>query len=137
MAANRNLADAIHAMTVLACIPERIRSNLIAGSINTNPALVRKILSKLVHAKLVRSYAGKNGGFTLAKPSDQIDLFEIHKAVGDDCLFAICSNPENPKCQISRQMKKVLSSVFVRAKKAVESELKRTTLADVVNRISK
>ena len=45
-----------------------------------------KILKKLEHAQLVQGMRGRDGGYTLVKPLDQITLYDIVSAI-DESLF--------------------------------------------------
>jgi Rrf2 family protein len=136
MAGNTNFAVALHAMSVLAYRGELTKSDMIAQSVNTNPVVVRRIMSGLVHAGLVRSVPGKNGGFELSRPAKKIRLAEIFEAVTDDHAFRIHDNAENPSCSISCGIKGALGDVLTRVDAAVARELSKTSLADVVRQCS-
>jgi Rrf2 family protein len=49
-----------------------------------------KILKKLEKGGMVCSYRGTNGGYALAKGTDDITLFDVVQAVGGDSLFTEC-----------------------------------------------
>src|SRR5690606_21431196 len=69
---NVRFATALHILTLLHLQPgELLPSEYIAGSINLNPAVVRKELSNLRNFGLVESKEGKGGGSTLAKPASE------------------------------------------------------------------
>ena len=75
---NVRFATALHILTLLQLKPgELLPSEYIAGSINLNPAMVRKELSNLRNFGLVESKEGKGGGSTLAKPASEILLSDI------------------------------------------------------------
>ena len=70
MAANSQFAVAIHVLTILAKGgDERVKSDYIAGSVNTNPVVIRRLLSNLQEANIVVSQVGAAGGTSLAKPA--------------------------------------------------------------------
>ncbi len=133
MAANSRFAVAVHAAAVLAChCGEYVTSDLIASSVNTNPVVVRRIISALAKAGIVESCLGKSGGSKLAKKPQSITLLDIYHAVEGEGLFAVHRKPENKRCPVSCCMKDVLPRVFEAAEKSVETTFKRTTLADVI-----
>ena len=75
-----------------------------------------KVLQSLVKSKILNSVKGPNGGFSLAKPADEITLFDIIEtidgtAVFDECLIGvkICEvNPEyEKKCPFNTKSHKV------------------------------
>lgn len=136
MAANTNFAVAVHALSVLAYRNELTKSEQIAASINTNPVVVRRILGHLTRGGLVRSVPGKNGGFELARPGKKIRLDEVMLAVHEGTSFRIHDNVENPVCPVSCGMKGVLGDVQRRVDAAIEKELAKMSLADVVAELS-
>jgi Rrf2 family protein len=136
MATNTNFAVAVHAMAVLAYRGELTSSTLIASSINTNPVVVRRVMAKLVKAGLATSTAGKHGGFLLARSPKSVKLVDVLRAVDDAAVFRIHNNEANPNCPVSCTMKSALAGVLARVEGAVERELGRTTLQDVVAALS-
>jgi Rrf2 family protein len=132
MAANTNFAVALHAMSVLAHFDDVTTSSMVAKSVNTNAVVVRRVLSKLVRAGLVNSMTGKNGGFQLARAPEKIRLVDVLRAVDDGSAFRIHDNVENPQCSVSCGIKPVLGDVLGRVDRAIERELGKATLHDVV-----
>lgn len=136
MAANTRFAVAIHAATVLGFSKASfITSDRIAASINTNPVVVRRVISALSKAGIVESQLGKAGGARLARKPQQITLGEIYRAVENKGLFALHERPENKKCAVSCAMKQILARVFAKAEQSVDISLAKTTLADVMKPI--
>ena len=63
MAANSQFSMAVHILTLLANAEgENVKSGLIAASVNTNPVVIRRVLSQLNQAGLVASQTGAFGG---------------------------------------------------------------------------
>ena len=60
---------------------------------------------------------------------------EHHLAVNPPSAFAIHTYPKSKGCVVSSNIKEVMSDVLVGTQKAVDSDLRRTTLADVVSKI--
>ena len=135
MAANSRFAVAVHALSVIAYhADERHSSREIAGSISTNPVVIRRLLAQLARAGIVESTHGAKGGFKLARPAARVTLHEIYQAVEEGALFAV-REKSNEKCPVACRMKSILNGVFERVEAKVLPELKRTTLADVVEQI--
>lgn len=137
MASNTNFAVALHSLSILAAMDRLVSSEAIAQSVSTNPVVVRRLLGHLVRAGMVRSEAGKNGGFVLAKAPRRIRLKDVLAAVDDGAVFRVHPNEENPACYVSCGIKDVLGGIFSKVEQAVVQELGKTTLADVVDRIAK
>ena len=145
MAANSKFAMATHIMTLIAHASTSkevekdshglVRSELIAGSVNTNPVVVRRIVSILAKAGLVISHQGKGGGLELAKSPSQISLLDIYNALGEEPIFAVNPNLPNPACEVSVRMPEVLDPVFQSAKESLQANLKKTKLSDLLKQI--
>ena len=65
-------------------------------------SFLAKILQKLVKAKIVRSYRGVKGGFSLARPAKDISMLEVLEAVEGRLALNVCV-VEKKKCDFSRQ----------------------------------
>src|SRR5271166_34715 len=95
MSRSSRFVVATHVLSLLAFGEgEAMTSEYIAGSVNTNPVVVRRILALLVKAGLVGSQEGAGGGVRLAKPAHSINLRDVYVAVEPDPLFAL--HPQNP-----------------------------------------
>lgn len=136
MAANTNFAVAVHALSVLAYTGELATSEYLATSINTNAVVVRRVMRHLVNADLVRSVAGKNGGFELALPPEEIQLTAVRGALNEDSVFRVHANEENPVCTVSCAIKPILAEVLADVDAAVDHALAKTTLADIVRQLA-
>ncbi len=136
MAKNCRFAVAVHIASVLALNGEEpATSEWIAGSVNTNPVVIRRLLSALAKAGLVRSIRGSAGGSALARRPDQITLLDIARAVEEDDAPALHHQPPNPACVVGRSIQPVLLRVIERAEAAREAVLATTLLSEVVGQI--
>lgn len=132
---NTRFATAIHILSILAKSNDTwISSEWIAGSINTNPVMVRKELSTLQEAGLVVGRKGKEGGSKLQKPSNKISLAEIYLAVKNSDVLGKKNQHTNPQCPIGKNINKKLAGVFKETDQAVIDVLQHQTLEDFVNR---
>ena len=128
---NSRFSISLHILTLLdQGKNELLSSEYLAGSININPVLVRKEIANLKKHGLVESKEGKAGGFTLGKPSRQISLAEIYKAVQKAPLLGHQKNKPNPKCLVGKQIGQHLDALFIDAEEALVKRLGKTTLAD-------
>jgi Rrf2 family protein len=135
--ANSRFAMATHIMTALAtCEDEKMSSTELAGSLNTNPVVVRRILSDLQKAGLLNTRSGRSGGATLARKASAISLHDVYAAVDDGELFAYNPNDPNRKCSLSCAMKSVLEPIFSNAGEALADHLARVKLSSVVEKLS-
>lgn len=137
MAANSRFAVATHIMLSVAVKKsgELASSAYLSSSVNTNPVVIRRILSDLQKAGLLETEFGRSGGARLSKPAGKISMYEIFRAVDAGDVFAF--NPNKPKktCTLSCKMKSILEPVFSSANEALASNLKETLLSDLVKKV--
>ena len=111
---NTRFATAIHIMTLLAKSPQEwLTSEWMAGSININPAVVRKEISVLREAGLITSRQGKEGGSQLSRNADSITISEIYSAVKNSEVLGKKNNNPNPVCSVGREINNHLNDLFV------------------------
>lgn len=110
---NTRFATAIHIMTLLAKSPQEwLTSEWIAGSININPAIVRKEISVLREAGLITSRQGKEGGSQLGKSAEQISISEIYRAVKNTEVLGKKNQNPNPACSVGKEINTHLNTLF-------------------------
>ena len=132
---NTQFSIAVHVLAAIANYKSTFTSEILAGSVNANPVFVKRILVKLSKAKLVSTTVGKSGGYALARSPKNISLLDIYSAVNPPNVFAIHTYAEAKGCIVSCNIKEVMDEVLINSQKALENDLKRTTLADVVSKI--
>ncbi len=136
MPASSRFAVAVH---VLALLHHEgggpLASDYIAGSVNTNPVVIRRLLALLIEAELVRSQLGAGGGAILARPAAGISLADVYRAVEDGDLLAMHQGP-NPECPVGRNIHMALTGVVDGAERAFVDALAGRTVADIVGRIA-
>ena len=132
MTLNSRFSMAVHIMTALAFMGEKMTSEVLSNTVNTNPVVIRRLLGELARAGLVRAERGKSGGFFLARSAKSISLLDIYRAVMVDTeLMPLHENPENLKCAVSCKVRGALYVHLNRAQGVYERELKKVMLADI------
>ena len=130
---NSQFAIAIHILTLLAQAEgEPTTSEFIAGSVNTNPVFIRRILGLLSHAGLVVSQPGIGGGWRLLRDPAAITLLEVSRAVDEGHLLAMHHSTPNPDCLVGRNIQRTLTVYFDEAERAFEQTLAQRTIAEVL-----
>ncbi len=136
MSTSSRFVVGVHILTVLETERGRpVASEYMASSVNTNPGVIRRLLSMLARAGLVTSRLGAGGGALLAKPAAQIRLLDVYQAVESGDLFALHRSPPNPNCPVGRHIQAALSTALRRAERALEDVLAEVTVADVVQSV--
>ncbi len=132
MSANTRFTVAVHGLTLLAEPGgEWTSSERIAGSVRTNPVVVRRILGGLHSAALIECACGARGGYRLARLAARITLADIYEAVREEGPLALHAHAPNPRCPVGRCIQKHLAAVYDRAEEALVRALRATTLADL------
>lgn len=126
------------ALHVFSCIDtfqdsHKLTSDFIAESVNVNPVVIRRILQQLKAAGLVTVARG-TGGCSIAKPLEDITFLDVYNAV--ECvesgeLFHFHENP-NPNCPVGRNIHDILDDKLKRIQDAMENEMTKITIADVI-----
>ncbi|MBA2379324.1 MAG: Rrf2 family transcriptional regulator [Blastocatellia bacterium] len=136
MAANSQFAMAVHILAMLASSrDENLSSSYIAGSVNTNAVVIRRLLGQLGHAKLVVSQTGANGGTRLSRCPDEINLSEVYQAVNCGEVFALHSKGPNRDCPVGRNMESVLCNLQKEIDHGIYNKLSQYTLANLFEKV--
>lgn len=129
-------AMAVHVLAVLAYKEgDRVTSACLADSINTNPVIVRRLLLALQRAKLVDTCKGAGAGSRLNRSPRRINLAEIYRAVEAPDSFASPSRKPNQACPVGHCIRETLEKVFASAQNALERDLEKTSLQDVIEAV--
>ena len=110
----------------------KVTSDFLAGSINTNPVIIRKILTQLKNAGLINVARG-TGGIELTRDLSEITFFDVYKAIGaveNGDLFHFHESP-NPECPVGRNIHALLDGKLKAVQNAMEDELRNHTLRDL------
>ena len=136
MAANSRLTIAVHALAWLALAQQqgrdRLTSDQVAASVNTNPVVIRRSLGDLRRAGLVRVRRGTEAGWSLARRPEDITVLEVHDAVTPEPLFAMHHTEPNFECPVGRGIQPALHGLYRGAEQALREELAGTSIADVL-----
>lgn len=136
MAISSRFAVGVHILTLLAQSQGKpVTSEWIAGSANTNPAVVRKLLGMLAKAGLTTSQLGLGGGALLARSPEAITLLDVYRAVDEGDLFALHNEQPNPACPVGRNIQSALLGTMTRAQRALEDELASQTIAGALQAV--
>jgi len=136
MTKDRSFSTAIQIMTTLGFHPEAsYTSKILANGCQTNPGLIRRIMSKLASASLIETQKGKNGGAKIAKAPSSITLYDIYTAINDDLLFQTFEKEPLAACEVSCQIGHILTNVYEDLEKHLDIRLKEITLDSLIGEI--
>lgn len=127
---------AVHALVYLNHKQDFVQSEEIALNVCTNPARIRKVMTKLKKASLVISHSSFNGGYKINKDSSDITLYDIFKATSNHFIKVTWrSGNECAKCDISKNMEPIMDEVFNSLEESCKNTLLKTTIEDIDKKI--
>ncbi|HTV06634.1 MAG TPA: Rrf2 family transcriptional regulator [Acidobacteriaceae bacterium] len=101
----------------------------IADAYRIPPQLLAKILQQLAREGLLRSHAGMNGGYTLAKAPDSITAFEVIRII-DGPLFITSCVTESGICDLTNSC--TIKEPLARVNDSISNVLKAIRISDLV-----
>jgi len=103
--------------------------------VNTNPVVIRRLVTALKKAGLVEVTPGVKG-IKLQKEPSEISLYEIYNAVSnpDSLLFGLHDNT-NPACPVGRNINAVLRSEMEIMQNKLVDSMRALSMEDVMNGI--
>jgi len=138
MPTSTRFAVAVHTLAALAVNGGKpLRSEDLANSVNTGAVVIRGLLSRLSDAGLTKSQLGAGGGALLAKPVKRIRLLDVYNAVEDAELFSLPRTPPCIGCPVGANIQEAMHPALQRARNALEAELSRYTIADIVAEVAR
>ena len=133
MHVGRRVDYALRALSYLAAqSPGRIVSRTEIESNQDIPSsYLSKIMKDLVAAGLVNSHAGCQGGFSLAKPAQAINVREVYESVEGPLVLMQCLDRGEEFCRYDAVCPQI--SVWDRAQNLVASYLAKVSIGDIAD----
>lgn len=129
-------SSAIHILIMIAGSEQPLTSELLANSVGTNPSYIRKVTGLLKKKGILDSRQGIHG-FSLLIPPEELSLYLVYQAISESevvHVFDLHQNP-NDECVVGRHIRPVLTETFREIEEQAEQQLKRTTLADCMDKM--
>jgi Rrf2 family protein len=133
------LSVGVHILAVLAFDQgEPVTSELLGGSVNTNPVVIRRLLGLFREAGFVESKNGVGGGWMLVTDPRRITLLDVLQTVEpQNEMFALHRSEPNHECPVGCNIQGILTEVYDEVHRGVAERLARSTIATVVNKLKK
>lgn len=116
-----------------------VSSESIYTKLEVSPSYVKKLLRKLVVAKLIGGVSGNNGGFYLEKETFEISLLEIVEAIeGPLKTFpdsGVLQQAFSEFDTYAQNGHNIVSSFFSEADQVWEGQLKKVSVRDVLEKV--
>ncbi len=108
-----------------------LTASKIAADQHISLKYLENLLSTLKTARLVSSTRGQRGGYALARPPQEITLYDVLLPL-EDALDIVHCTEENNQCILNNLCS--TQEIWKRIKSAVDNILSETTLASLVER---
>lgn len=129
------LSDGVHILTYVdICKDGDLSSAAIASSIESNPSLVRRMMSRLKKAGLLQSAPGKVAPKLSRKPSE-ITLLDVYRAIEDNQNLLHVDEKTNPKCIVGGNIQDTLREVYQKVQNDAEESMSQVSLQDIIDGI--
>lgn len=134
--ASGRFAIATHALAVLSRHEDGLTSELVASSVNTNPAFLRRLMSSLCQAGLVEAREGRGGGYRLTRSPERIRLRDVYEAVEPEGAIGASACEPSSTCPVGAGMREAFAEAARSANAALLGGLSGT-VADIARRAEK
>jgi Rrf2 family protein len=131
MRTDNRLSRVLHALLHLERHEGPATSEQIGVMLNTNATVVRRTMGGLRDAGIVASVKGHGGGWTLARPLDEITMLTIYDALGEPSLFALGQSEDAPGCRLEKAANAALGGALEAARERFRAELAQVSVADL------
>jgi len=122
------LSGVLHVLLHMAEADGAVTSEKLARAMRTNPVVVRRIMSGLREAGLVRSEKGHGGGWTITRDLSEVTLRDVHDALGGPSIFAIGHRTEAPGCLVEQAVNAAMGDAMAEAEALLLARLSTITL---------
>lgn len=108
-----------------------LTSDAAAIMLGTNPVVIRRTMAGLRDAGYVRSVKGHGGGWSLTTGLDDITMLDVHRALGENRIFALGPADPDPACLVEQAVNSSLESAMREAEALLLERLADVSLADI------
>jgi DNA-binding IscR family transcriptional regulator len=137
MKRDSRLSGVLHVLLHMAQDPAPVTSEVLAGAMQTNPVVIRRIMAGLREQGYVRSEKGHGGGWTIARDLAKLSLRDVYEALGCPPLFALGNRTESPGCLVEKAVNAALGKSFDEAEQLLLARFGEVTLAQLAADVKK
>lgn len=121
----------LHLLIHMARAEGPLTSEAAAVMLDTNPVVVRRTMAGLREAGYVSSVKGHGGGWSLTRGLESITMLDVHRALGDNRIFALGPANPAPDCLVEQLVNGSLEDALRRAEAVLLQRLGEVALADI------
>lgn len=135
---NSSFSIAVHALVYLNHMQQVLSSEDLAENVCTNPVLIRKVMSKLKKAGIVKTKGGNNGGYIFTSDAETLTLERIAEAINSHFVASPWKSGDVDKqCLISSGMGEIMQNIFTQLDEQCRKSLSTITVADIDRKLQK
>jgi DNA-binding IscR family transcriptional regulator len=132
---SHKLSDGVHILAYVDIYRDGdLSSAAIASSIESNPSLVRRLMSRLVKAGLLKSQPGAVAP-VLDRPAAAISLYDVYCAVEDNHNLLHVDEKTNPRCVVGGNIQDTLNDVYADIQNTAERKMASVSLQQIIDDI--
>lgn len=131
MTTNSQLSDVLHVLLHMAEAEGPATSGVLAAAMQTNPVVLRRLMTGLREAGFVASSKGHGGGWVLSCPLESITLRDVHEALGAPTLVSLGFREDRPQCLVAQAVNESLGAAVREAEAVLLARLGAVTLAEL------
>lgn len=127
---NNKLSVAVHIVCAIEKFSKmglEVNSNFLAGSVNTNPAAIRRAVSTLSKANIIYT---DNGYHVI--DFETLSLYDIQKAVDPEGHLLYAHTNGNELCPVGSKIEGTMTDIYSRLQANVEDQMKSQMLSDII-----
>lgn len=125
------LSRMLHLLIHMGRMPGPLTSEAAATMLGTNPVVIRRTMAGLRDAGYVRSVKGHGGGWSLTRDLDDITMLDVHRALGENRIFALGPADPAPACLVEQAVNGSLDDALREAEALLLRRLGDVSLADI------
>lgn len=127
---------AVHALVYLNHKGTVYSSEGLAENVCTNPARIRKVMSKLRKGNLIKTREGAEGGYLFHRNPEEIHLEMIADALGVTFVTASWKSGDiHAECLVSSGMAGIMTELYDDLNQRCRERLREITIADIEGEI--
>ncbi len=125
------LSRMLHLLIHMGRMDGPLTSEAAAVMLGTNPVVVRRTMAGLREAGFVRSVKGHGGGWSLTCALDDMTMLDVHRALGENRIFALGAADPKATCLVEQAVNASLESALREAEALLLRRLADVSLANI------
>jgi DNA-binding IscR family transcriptional regulator len=131
MRRDSRLSGVLHVLLHMAEMHGPVTSETMATIMGTNAVVIRRIMSGLRDAGMVRSVKGHGGGWTIERDLASVTLRDVYVALDSPELFAMSHRTDEPGCLVEEAVNAALEAGFREAEALLLDRFAGVNLAEL------